>query len=126
MNWVWVVLVVCAFLAAYFLQRRSYVTKEKALHILREGGRVVDVREPGEFAAGHLPGAINLPLGSIASEAARHFPDKAHGLLLHCVAGTRSTIAQRQLLALGYTSVWNLGSYRRAEEIVRKAQVTSD
>jgi phage shock protein E len=125
MNWVWLPLVVFVVVAIYVVQSRSYVTKEKAVQLLHEGGRIVDVRGPGEFASGHLPGAINLPLGSIASDGPRQFPDKSQVLLLHCVAGTRSALARRQLVTLGYTNVWNLGSYRRAEGIVRKVQTTS-
>ena len=36
----------------------------------------VDVREPGEFAVGHIPGAKLLPLGEVLSRAAEVLPDK--------------------------------------------------
>jgi rhodanese-related sulfurtransferase len=62
---------------------------------------VVDVREPHEFAGGHIPGAINLPLS--------HFkPDQipaGKAPVLICQAGARSGAALRQAHAAGATHV---------------------
>lgn len=53
--------------------------------------QVVDVREPDEFAAGHLPGAINVPLSGFN---AAHLPDAAgRKLVLNCLGGKRSAMA---------------------------------
>jgi rhodanese-related sulfurtransferase len=49
---------------------------------------VVDVREPGEFAGGHVPGAHNIPLGQLAG--ARLQPEPGKTLLLVCASGMRS------------------------------------
>lgn len=56
--------------------------------------QVVDVREPDEFAKGHIPGAINLPLSSFSPD---QLPD-SHGkqLVLNCLGGKRSGIALDQ------------------------------
>ncbi len=113
-------IIVAAVLAAVFaLRRMSFVSADKARGFLRQGAILVDVRNPGEFSSGHVPGAINVPLANLSNEAARRFCDKNQLLLLHCLSGTRSGIGRGQLKKLGYNNVFNLGSYRRAEQIVR-------
>lgn len=53
--------------------------------------QVIDVREPDEFAAGHLPGAINVPLSGFD---AAHLPASgARKLVLNCLGGKRSAMA---------------------------------
>ena len=60
--------------------------------LLRDGSaQVVDVREPEEFAAGHIPGAINLPLS--AFDAAQLPVSKGKALILNCQGGKRSAMA---------------------------------
>lgn len=76
-----------------------------------DAGRVtvVDVREPDEYAAGHVPGALLLPLGQVPARAADVLPDKAAPIFVYCRTGRRSEAAGRQLLAMGYQNVKNLG-----------------
>ncbi len=119
MNWTLLIVVVVVFLGIFLLKRASFVPADKARQLLREGALVVDVRNPGEFNSGHVPGAINVPLGDLSAEAPRRLPDKNRVLLLHCLSGARSGIAKGQLRKLGYSNVFNLGSYGRAETIVR-------
>lgn len=82
---------------------------------------VVDVRTSNEFRSGHVHGAINIPLGNLATEAPRKIPDKRSFVLLHCLSGARSGQAQAQLKQLGYANVHNLGSYSRAASITGSA-----
>ncbi|MFB8757267.1 rhodanese-like domain-containing protein [Streptomyces nigra] len=65
------------------------------------GLTVVDVRTPGEYAAGHLPGALNVPLDRLASAvpALRRLP--AGRLLVVCASGARSESACRLLAEHG-------------------------
>jgi phage shock protein E len=121
MNWTLVIIVVIGLALFYALKRASFVSAAKAQQFLSQGALVVDVRSPGEFSSGKVPGAVNLPLGEIASEAERQLPDKNRVLLLHCLSGTRSAMAQRHLKGLGYVNVHNLGSFGRANQIVRSA-----
>lgn len=65
---------------------------------------LVDVREPDEFASGHIPGAVNLPLSAITSV---NLP-KEKILFLYCLRGTRSMRAAGILKRMGYR-VWNIG-----------------
>ncbi|PZU17366.1 rhodanese-like domain-containing protein [Qipengyuania sp. YIM B01966] len=62
------------------------------LHSLIEAGsvQVVDVREPGEFAAGHIPGAVNMPLSDFQPST---LPHDGRRLILNCLGGKRSAMA---------------------------------
>ena len=63
--------------------------------MLRDGrALVVDVREPDEFADGHVPGAINLPLSAFDSAAVPHPGDRL--VVLNCLGGKRSGMALDQ------------------------------
>lgn len=61
---------------------------------------LIDVREPGEFAAGHIEGAVLVPLGALAAEYAKLPKDVP--LVVYCRAGHRSAKAVAFLLAHGY------------------------
>lgn len=60
--------------------------------MLRAGDAVVvDVREVDEFAAGHIPGAINMPLSTFQPSQLPHPAGKK--LVLNCLGGKRSALA---------------------------------
>lgn len=118
MNWSLFTLIAIVALGFLALRRLSFVPAEKARQLLNQGALVVDVRNPDEFNSAHLPRAVNIPLGQLSDELVRRVPDRQKILLLHCLSGTRSAMAKRQVTALGYTA-FNLGSYGRAEKIVR-------
>ena len=71
--------------------------------------QAVDVREPDEYAIGHIPGAKSLPLGQINARAAEVMPDKNAPWLVYCRTGRRSADAVQKLDALGYTEIYDLG-----------------
>lgn len=75
------------------------------------GAVLLDVRNPDEYAAGHIPGSVNLPLPSIA-EAALRVPDKSAPLFVYCLSGSRSSSAVSALKAMGYTKLNNIGGIR--------------
>ena len=64
---------------------------------------LIDVREPDEYAAGHVPGAINLPLGSLPAAARDIAPDT--DVVTICQSGHRSVTAGKRLLKAGYSKV---------------------
>jgi len=70
------------------------------------GAMVLDVREPREYAAGHVPGAVNLPQAELASRLGELPRDRA--LLLVCQAGARSLRAAQFLAQVGFTRVTNV------------------
>ena len=61
------------------------------------GALLVDVREREEYAAGHIPGAVNAPLSGIAAAAL----PKDRPLFLYCLRGTRSMQAAAVLRRMG-------------------------
>ena len=69
---------------------------------------IIDVREPEEFAAGHIEGAINMPLHELLTHM-RELPEsKTAPILVYCHTQKRATHALVVLRELGYTNVWNL------------------
>ena len=76
-------------------------TSEAVRLINREKGVLIDVSEPGEYAAGHAQGARNVPFGQI--EGAKELPsNKALPILLLCPTGARAGRAAALLRKAGY------------------------
>jgi rhodanese-related sulfurtransferase len=69
---------------------------------------LLDVRSKGEYAAGHIPGSINIPLDRI-DEAARQIPDKKTAVFVYCLRGARSRRAVRALSKMGYEAARSIG-----------------
>ena len=93
------------------------VSVAEALALAAEGRRVIDVREPSEWAEGHIPGATLLPLAEVPLRIGELVPDPSTPLLLHCLSGARSARAAVRLEALGYSDIVNMaghiGDWRR-------------
>lgn len=64
---------------------------------------LVDVRDIEEFAEGHIPGAINIPVAEFASQSGRL--DKKKQIIVYCNSGGRSYNAYRKLMKLGYKNI---------------------
>ena len=117
-NWLIVAAVVIGFL---LMRRMGQISAAAAREHLKNGALVIDVRTPGEYAQGHLPTAVNMPVESIEAMLPKRVSDRDKVLLLHCQSGMRSGVARRKLRALGYQKAFNLGSYSRAQQIVSGA-----
>lgn len=72
-------------------------------------GVVLDVRTPAEFAEGHIPGAVNLPVDEVKARVEALIADKSTAIVVYCRSGARSATAARTLKALGYTDVADMG-----------------
>lgn len=71
---------------------------------------IVDVREPQEYVAGHIPGALNIPRGVLEFKLDQ-FPelhDRNREIVLHCQGGGRSALATVALQELGFKNAVNL------------------
>ena len=74
----------------------------------QSGAVLVDVRRPGEYALGYIPGAVNMEV--TAPDFAQRVAalDKTKPTYLYCRSGARSAKAAAQLTAAGFTDVHNL------------------
>lgn len=77
----------------------------------KSGAIFVDVRSAGEFANGHAPGTINIPLQELGSRLGE-IP-KSSPVVLCCASGTRSGIAKLLLMKNGYRNVHNIGTWNK-------------
>jgi molybdopterin/thiamine biosynthesis adenylyltransferase len=70
------------------------------------GAVIVDVREPEEWGAGHIPGAVHVPKSYLESRIEGAVPDRSGHVVLYCASGNRSAWAARTLIEdLGYEHV---------------------
>ncbi len=82
---------------------------------------IIDVREPNEFNAGHVSGAINMPPSEIMAGAKQlaNTP-KDTQIILYCLSGSRSNVAMNILRGMGYTRLINGINKERVEAALRK------
>lgn len=67
---------------------------------------LLDVREPAEFTFGHIPGAVSIPFGDLATRKNELDPDK--DIYVICRTGNRSDMAAQMLSSLGFANVTNI------------------
>ena len=109
----WIILIVIGIGAAVWLPMRlSRVDPLKAEQLVAQGAGLIDVRSPGEFAAGHLPGARLVPLQQLLSNP-KQLGDVQAEWVLYCASGARSALALRALRRAGFRHVHDLGSLGR-------------
>lgn len=89
------------------------------LDALPPTARIIDVREPPEYEADHLPQAELVPLGSLARAAAAW--DKSAPYVVLCRSGGRSRQGAAELVSLGFTNVMNLHGGMMAVRALRRA-----
>ena len=81
---------------------------DEARRRVEAGATLVDVRSPEEFAEGHLPGAVNIPVGELAQLLGELGPTSTP-VVVYCRSGARSSRAERLLKEQGFQDVFNLG-----------------
>ena len=87
------------------------ITMDAAMTMMaQESGYIIlDVRRPDEFAAGHIPNAINVPNETIGTAEIPKLPDKDQLIMVYCRSGRRSKEASEKLVKLGYTNIVEFG-----------------
>lgn len=102
-------------------------TTAKQLHsILGHNGKilVVDVRTPEEYAKGHIPEAINIPINQLAEKLRQMHVSKDTTIVTMCDHGGRSSRAALELQQMGYktTSFCRIDSWRKDGYQIRKGE----
>ncbi len=113
-NWYWVALAAVsgAWLLIDFARNvgdKSLVSPiEATLLMNREDAIVLDVRDQGEYAQGHVPNARHFPLADLSRRSAELEKFKGRPLILCCASGSRSSGAVSQLKKAGFERLYNL------------------
>ena len=89
--------------------RQISVDEAVAMMAEETGYIILDVRRADEFAAGHIPGAINVANESIGTDEIPELPDKNQLIMVYCRSGRRSKEAAEKLVKLGYTNIVEFG-----------------
>ncbi len=85
-------------------------TSSPARELIAKGGILLDVRTPEEFTAGHLPGAINIPVQQFSSRMGELGNDPARPVVLYCRSGARSAMAASMLRSAGFQRVLDIST----------------
>ncbi len=86
----------------------GFTLAQQLLQIRPEKTCLIDVRTVEEFAEGHVPGSINIPVDQIEG-IANSIPARDSTLLIYCRSGNRTVAAARILRDLGYKAIFDLG-----------------
>ena len=82
------------------------IDPEEARTLLTDGVDLVDVREPHEWAQGHIPGARHVPLGELTRDPHKHLPRDRVAFV--CAHGVRSLTAAGAAARLGHQEVYSV------------------
>lgn len=78
--------------------------------LVKSGAIILDVRTSGEFASGHIKGAINIPVDQLGRNLSK-LKDKEKTIITCCASGMRSASAKSILKSAGYVDVHNGGGW---------------
>ena len=78
------------------------------------GPVVIDVRTHDEYARGHVPGALLMPIHTFPTDLQRLSVDKSQPIVVYCELGPRAGVAKAALRLAGYTEVFYLEGHMRA------------
>lgn len=82
---------------------------DEAKAMLEDGATIVDVRTKREYDEGHIPGSLNIPVGS-ANPTAKLPSDKNSHIIVYCRSGARASSYEKTISGEGYTNLYHLGS----------------
>jgi rhodanese-related sulfurtransferase len=85
--------------------------------LIEQGAFLVDVREPEEFAGGTAKGAVNIPLGTVATQLDK-FKGKEN-IIVFCRSGNRSGQAKTILEQNGFKQVANGGTWEDVNQFLK-------
>ncbi|MCK6548866.1 rhodanese-like domain-containing protein [Myxococcota bacterium] len=82
--------------------------ESEAHQLVAQGALLLDVRTPSEFASGHLPNAVNIPVQELGKRIGEAGP-KDRAIVVYCRSGRRSAMAKSMLQKAGYAKVLDIG-----------------
>ncbi|MBR1482349.1 MAG: rhodanese-like domain-containing protein [Ruminococcus sp.] len=87
------------------------ISQEEAMTMMEteQNYIILDVRTKEEFAQGHIPEAVCVPVETIGDGEIPELPDKSQLILVYCRSGRRSKQAASKLVDLGYTNIVEFG-----------------
>jgi rhodanese-related sulfurtransferase len=115
--WGWIILVIIVIAAVVFLNTNNKadnvqalakeITPSQASQFQKDGAFILDVREPDEWNAGHISGAVLISLGNLPSRL--NDVPKNKKIVVVCRSGNRSATGRDILLKAGYPRVTSMG-----------------
>lgn len=97
-----------------FLGISTNQAHHRELTVAREkraaGALLLDVRTPAEYRAGHIEGAINIPVQQLSQRIAELHDRRAQDIIVYCQSGARSSEATALLRRAGFSKVQDVGA----------------
>ena len=90
------------------LFKKPDINKELEAFRDADGALLIDVRDPSEYAEGHIEGSINIPIKDIVS-AKERIKDLNAPIFVYCLSGARSGRAASILRTMGYADTKSIG-----------------
>lgn len=119
----WFIIILSLFVVFYLvLPKLNQVPLDQAAMAIKEGAPLIDVRTSREFSQQSIPGSKNYPLARFSKDIEQAGYAKDQTIILFCLSGSRSASAVRQLKAMGYSKVMNVGSINRAQKALDLSQ----
>lgn len=95
----------------YELKRKASglasISTAQAISLINQGGKVIDIRDPGEFETGHIVSAVNIPASDVVEKVDKKFKN-AKSIVIVCSTGSRSAPVIADLRKAGHENVFNL------------------
>ena len=83
------------------------ISNQDAKHLIKNGVKVIDIRDKKDFQASHIPGSFNIDIDEL--NRIKDFIYSQHeNIIVICSHGIRSIAVAEKLTELGYTNVFNL------------------
>lgn len=83
----------------------THMTLEEAKAEYDAGATLLDVREPDEWADGHVKNALHIPRGQVPARVPEMLQDKSSPVVTYCAAGARAQMAAEAMREMGYENV---------------------
>lgn len=111
-NWMLIVVWISAAATLFYTESRkagkSVNTTEATRMMNHDNALVLDIREPKDFAQGHIAGAVNLPVSVLNTKLSEIDKHKSHPVIVVCKMGTAAGAIAKTLKKRGFENVVRL------------------